>query len=217
MGDDCWVIASANGISVNTLFSLNPSTNQCVDLWTGYWICTGQAQHVNNFPTPNQGDLNAQCTRFYKIQSGDDCGTIANGAGVSLSNIYSWNPNTNDCVDLWANHFICIGTGSPGTTITTGPALPPVTEEPTTTTTAAIQTPTPTQVCIQMVQSLEGADQRLTVHQAGMVSGCVRFYKGITGYGCDEVALAMGITEAFVSFPPSIPPSTNFVKVNLSS
>ncbi|KAJ6083022.1 hypothetical protein N7467_007157 [Penicillium canescens] len=57
------------------------------------------------------------CLRFYDIQSGEGC--------VAQTDFYNWNPAVStNCAGLQASVFVCIGTASPITTITSRTPVP---------------------------------------------------------------------------------------------
>jgi LysM repeat protein len=60
-------------------------------------------------PTPTQDGIVAGCTAFYYVVSGDGCWAIANDYGISLDDLYLWNPALNgDCTGLWPTNYICV-------------------------------------------------------------------------------------------------------------
>ncbi|KAM0629154.1 hypothetical protein D7B24_005291 [Verticillium nonalfalfae] len=70
-------------------------------------------------PTPIQAGMVANCNRFYFVKDGDICVNIAASQSVSLTNLYAWNPAIGtSCGGLWANVYICVGTGTAAPTTT---------------------------------------------------------------------------------------------------
>lgn len=148
-GDTCGAIASAAGISVSDFYSWNPSVKtDCSLLFLDYYVCTGIIGGSSppttttpgngiSTPTPTQDGMTGNCNKFYKVKSGDTCGSIASSSGISLVNFYAWNPAVkSDCSLLFLDYYVCVNVI--GNTPTTAP--------PTTTTTGnGITTPTPTQ------------------------------------------------------------------------
>lgn len=59
------------------------------------------------------------CDRFAYVKTGDTCEVVANAAGISLTDFYSWNPAVgSQCGNLQANVYVCthiIGGPSPTT------------------------------------------------------------------------------------------------------
>jgi hypothetical protein len=64
--------------------------------------------------------MTCDCTKFYKVTSGDGCWQIANDNGISLDNFYAWNPTNEDCKNLFPGDNACV---AKGTTTTTKPTL----------------------------------------------------------------------------------------------
>lgn len=62
-------------------------------------------------PTPYQTGMATNCNKFHLVVSGDQCGTIASNAGISLTDFYAWNPAVGStCSTLDLNDYVCIGT-----------------------------------------------------------------------------------------------------------
>ena len=119
-------------------------------------------------PAPIHNGIVANCNKFYMVQSGDTCGSIAQKNGVRSSDVVSWNGLNSGCTDFWLDTYACVGI------IGGTPTVP----ETTTTTTAGngIQTPQPT--------------------QPGIVSNCDKFHLVGDGDTCAKIASANGITTA---------------------
>ncbi|KAJ5395035.1 uncharacterized protein N7487_009338 [Penicillium crustosum] len=65
------------------------------------------------------------CLRFNNVQSGKGCAYITSQTGVAQMDLYNWNPAVGtNCAGLQASVFVCIGTASPITTITSGTLVP---------------------------------------------------------------------------------------------
>ncbi|KAJ9318482.1 CAZyme family GH18 [Paecilomyces variotii] len=61
-------------------------------------------------PTPTQAGMVSNCKKFYYVKSGDGCQAIATAYGITLDELYTWNPALNgDCTGLWADYYICVG------------------------------------------------------------------------------------------------------------
>lgn len=116
--------------------------------------------------------MTKDCNKFYLVQSGDSCQGIVTRHGITLDDLYKWNPAVGTtCSSLWGNTHVCVGvvgfTPVPSTT-TTRPS------STSTTPGNGISTPTPT--------------------QPAMVSNCVRFYFVKSGDSCTAIASANGIS-----------------------
>lgn len=185
-GDQCGVIASDNGVSIEDFYSWNPAVGgECRTLIVGYHVCVGIIGGVPppttttgngiSTPTPTQTGMVGNCNKFHKVVSGDQCGAIADDNSISLDNFYSWNPAVgSDCRTLIVGYNVCVG-------IVGG--VPP----PTTTTTGGngIATPTPT--------------------QTGMVKNCNKFHKVVSGDSCPDLASKNSISlDNFYSWNPAV-------------
>ena len=64
---------------------------------------------VGATPVPTQDGIAVGCTAFYYVVSSDGCWAIANYHGITLDNLYLWNPAFNgDCSDLFPNYYVGI-------------------------------------------------------------------------------------------------------------
>lgn len=64
-----------------------------------------------------QSDIAAKCDSFYKVISGDSCYAVASIYGITLANLYSWNPAVgSSCAYLDVGDYVCVGvTAAPPT------------------------------------------------------------------------------------------------------
>ncbi|KAF5486479.1 LysM domain-containing protein [Colletotrichum fructicola] len=182
-GDNCDIIAQKNGITVAQLKTWNTDINAgCTNLWADYYICThvpGAAVPTTTMRTtttttaapgptvsPVMPGAAANCDRYYKIQSGDGCDSVASKAGITVAQLKAWNTEINaSCSNLWLDYYVC--THIPGAVT------------PTTTKTTA-GTPGPTN----------------TPQLPGAVGNCDKWYKIASGDTCDTVAAKNKITVA---------------------
>jgi hypothetical protein len=131
--DQCTTIARNSGISLSQFYSWNPTVGKgCETLWNGYYVCvkivgvnpigttttktttttkaTTTAGNGIATPTPIQPEMTTSCKRFHKVVDGDQCGTIASAADISLSQFIWWNPSVGgNCQSLWLGYWVCIG------------------------------------------------------------------------------------------------------------
>jgi LysM repeat protein len=111
-GDVCSNIAASYGISLSQFYAWNPYVGtSCTDMWPGYYVCvsTFEVSPVAT-PTPFQAGMVANCRKFYLVRPGDGCYNIATAYGISLTELYDWNPAVRtDCSVLLANYFVCVG------------------------------------------------------------------------------------------------------------
>ncbi|KAL3486232.1 hypothetical protein BJX62DRAFT_228928 [Aspergillus germanicus] len=132
-GDGCAAIASSKGISLSQLYAWNTNLGtMCTGLWAEYYVCvsiigvapttttktttrttttttTTQGNGVAT-PTPIQPGMTTSCRTFHKVVPGDQCGTIASKAGITLANFLRWNPGVggSGCSSLWLGYYVCI-------------------------------------------------------------------------------------------------------------
>ena len=65
--------------------------------------------HLNSNAIPS--GMATNCNKFHLVVSGDQCGTIASNAGITLANFYAWNPAVGStCAYLDLRDYVCIGT-----------------------------------------------------------------------------------------------------------
>jgi hypothetical protein len=124
-GDQCGTIASSHGISLSNFYLWNPAVGStCATLDAGDYVCvnvvggttttskptTTSAGNGVATPTPYQTGITTNCNEFHLVVSGDQCGTIASNAGITLANFYAWNPAVGStCTTLWLGYYVCIG------------------------------------------------------------------------------------------------------------
>jgi hypothetical protein len=61
-------------------------------------------------PTPIQPGMTNHCNKFQLIKVGDQCGSVASSAGISLTELYEWNPSIGrSCTSLWADTYVYVG------------------------------------------------------------------------------------------------------------
>ncbi|KAL6230075.1 hypothetical protein BDW75DRAFT_245169 [Aspergillus navahoensis] len=69
---------------------------------------------------PTQTDIVAGCQKYYTVASGDDCSTIESMFGITLAQLYDWNPSIGEtCTNLWLGYAYCVKGPSPTTKTTT--------------------------------------------------------------------------------------------------
>ncbi|PCG89476.1 hypothetical protein PENOC_106380 [Penicillium occitanis (nom. inval.)] len=72
---------------------------------------------------PTQTGVVAGCQEFFTVESGDDCSTIETEFGVTLAELYAWNPSIgSSCTNLWIGYAYCVkGPATTATTTSVGP------------------------------------------------------------------------------------------------
>lgn len=75
----------------------------CNNLLKDYYACVG----VPGAETPMPGIV-SNCSRFYKVVSGDSCDGIAQKQGITVANFRRWNTEINaGCTNLWLDALVC--------------------------------------------------------------------------------------------------------------
>lgn len=101
-GDQCGTIASSHGISLASFYAWNPAVGStCATLIAGDYVCvnviggttttasktTSTKGNGVSTPTPTQSGMTTSCKTFHDVVSGDQCGTIASNAGITLAQV----------------------------------------------------------------------------------------------------------------------------------
>lgn len=135
-GDTCDAVASRNGITVSQLKSWNTEINDsCSNLWLDYYVCTGISGATAPPSTTTSGPpestvspimpgADANCDRYYKIESGDTCDAVASKNGITVAQLKTWNTEINAaCSNLWLDYYVC--TRVPGASVPPTSTAPP--------------------------------------------------------------------------------------------
>jgi hypothetical protein len=134
-GDICSSITTKYTISFTQFYNYNPGIGKdCSTLWLGAYVCVGvigtspapttlktsttsqkpTTTSIGNgvsTPTPAQPGMVSNCKTFYFVKDGDNCSTIAKGAGISAGNFYKWNTGVgSNCETLWLGAYVCVAT-----------------------------------------------------------------------------------------------------------
>ncbi|KAG9250036.1 uncharacterized protein F5Z01DRAFT_630406 [Emericellopsis atlantica] len=185
-GDSCSIIATNNGIPLQSFVSWNPSVmSDCSGLWAEVYVCirvlgyqsttvkpssTTSAGNGIATPQPTQPNMVKNCNKFYLVEQGDNCAAIASSNGISQAQFIPWNPSVqSDCSGLWANVYACVQVvGNPTSSST----------RPSTTQDNGIATPLPT--------------------QPGIVKNCDGFHLVSSGESCASIGAKYGVIAARV-------------------
>ncbi|KAF2466140.1 uncharacterized protein BDR25DRAFT_377868 [Lindgomyces ingoldianus] len=186
--DNCNAIVATYGtFTLSDFLAWNPAVgSDCGGLWIDYYYCVGVPGTPTAKPTskppsttptksagpsPTQSGIVANCQKYYKAVSGDNCQKVVDKYGTfSLADFLKWNPAVGaDCGGLWLDYYYCVAV--PGTP-TVKPSSTSLKPTPTCNPTA----PTPT--------------------QPGAVCGCKKWHKVADGNTCDEIIKQYGITKA---------------------
>lgn len=87
--------------------------SDCHNLYPGEIVCVGVETTPPNppgCPVPVAPGLVSNCDRCYTVVSGDYCYAVAQKTGITLSQLYLWNPSlTSDCTNLQLGYNYCVG------------------------------------------------------------------------------------------------------------
>ncbi|KAL4865525.1 hypothetical protein BDV12DRAFT_200057 [Aspergillus spectabilis] len=126
-GDGCYDEATEYGVSLDDFYTWNPGVgDDCSTLQLGYYICvavsgsTGPSTTTNKsssttgsggaVPTETMPGTINSCKKYHDVISGDECWALASEYGISLDDIYTWNPAVgDDCSALQSNYYVCVG------------------------------------------------------------------------------------------------------------
>ncbi|KAF3384739.1 LysM domain-containing protein [Penicillium rolfsii] len=221
--DTCDLIVEIFGtFSKSDFLSWNPALeSDCSGLAVGDYYCvavpgspTSRTISVSSLPTPTTpANTISYCDQFWLVETIDNCTTIAIANGVSVSDLETWNPSLgSDCSGLTANTYICVGIPDNSTTTITTATTNTLTGLSTSATSSSSAT-TPT---ISASTSTLSAGPTPTPFQAGMTSGCVRFYYVETNNDCYDIALDAGIALSdFYAWNPAIKSDCSGLQANV--
>lgn len=119
-GDTCPSIVSANSITLAKFLEWNPKAgSNCNGLWANAYACVSVIGYTPTptdpgngvqTPAPIQAGMVANCKKFHYVATGQNCPDIQTKYGVTLANLYKWNPAIGpDCRGMWAEAYICVG------------------------------------------------------------------------------------------------------------
>ncbi|KAH7096027.1 LysM domain-containing protein [Paraphoma chrysanthemicola] len=119
-GEFCADIASKSGITLAQFQQWNPKAGaNCGGLWAEAYACVSIVGHTPTptqpgngiaTPTPIQSGMVNNCNKFHFVESGQNCPAIQTKYGVSLANLFRWNPAIKaDCTGMWAQTYLCVG------------------------------------------------------------------------------------------------------------
>lgn len=101
----CYDMAAVAGITLDDLYKWNPGLNgDCSGLWPGYAYCAAAPSG------PTQDGMVVGCTKYAMQKDDVFCYDMAAAAGITLDDLYRWNPALNgDCSGLWPGYSYCVG------------------------------------------------------------------------------------------------------------
>jgi hypothetical protein len=133
----------------------------------------------------------SNCNKFYLVESGDQCGTIAANEGITLTEFYSWNPAVGtNCEYLDLGDYVCVDViGVTPSQTSTETMIP-------TSTVLGDGIPTP------------------TPYQTGMVTNCDTFHLVVSGDECGDLATDYGISlTQFYNWNPAVGSSCQYLEL----
>ncbi|KAF7131457.1 hypothetical protein CNMCM5793_004682 [Aspergillus hiratsukae] len=125
-GDTCYDIAATYGITLDEFYAWNPAVgSDCSGLQASDAYCvmapatssttipaTTTTTSVTP-PAPTQAGIPSNCNAYAVTQSGDGCQVFADRNGITLAELYEWNPVlNNNCENFWLGEAYCIGVSS---------------------------------------------------------------------------------------------------------
>lgn len=116
----CADIVQKSGISLAQFQQWNPKAgSNCAGLWAEAYACVSIVGHTPtptqpgngiSTPTPIQSGMVSNCNKFHFVEKDQTCPVIQAKYGVSLANLYRWNPAIKaDCTGMWAQTYLCVG------------------------------------------------------------------------------------------------------------
>ncbi|RMJ21574.1 LysM domain-containing protein, partial [Aspergillus sp. HF37] len=96
----CASVLKENGITIAQFYQWNPEVGeQCTNLWLGYRYCisgpTASSTSTTTSPTngpqppgPTQAGEPDNCNKWHLVESGDNCYSVAQEAGITLDQFY---------------------------------------------------------------------------------------------------------------------------------
>ncbi|KAK6495929.1 hypothetical protein TWF481_002974 [Arthrobotrys musiformis] len=131
--DSCTDITSKldGSVSVEQLEEWNEAAREgCLNAWPDTWFCVGVSQVSSNTlpsivsstppfgtvflrpPSATQTNVASNCNLWHLVQNGENCKSLAAGAGggVTTQDVIEWNPAVGvNCGNLWLGYYACIG------------------------------------------------------------------------------------------------------------
>ncbi|KXG49682.1 Peptidoglycan-binding Lysin subgroup [Penicillium griseofulvum] len=126
-GDTCNSVEKDKGISAADFNKWNPDVgSDCANLQLDFYVCVGLTGSTTSIttthattaktttapgsvPSPVQSGIASNCTKYYKVKSGDTCYQLEKDNNISAANFLKWNPAVgSDCKQLELNVYVCV-------------------------------------------------------------------------------------------------------------
>ncbi|KAF7296692.1 hypothetical protein HMN09_01078200 [Mycena chlorophos] len=237
--DTCAQIAAANNITATQLLSYNPNLgNNCQSIGSavGTTICvspnggfpnvtvsggvgdpSGPASSLAPLPTPTAAGSTAACGQWAVAMEGDYCSTFALRYGVTVSDLYTLNPEINaNCTNLLATYYYCVQPYPPFATITTS-NWPPTQTNYTSMSIISYSLPPPVTTGVAATETLTpgGVPAPTNVAPGTRTAACGYYYNISSGDTIDSIANISDVsTSDLLTWNPEL--STGLPAVGLA-
>ncbi|KAK6824322.1 hypothetical protein RU639_005153 [Aspergillus parasiticus] len=144
LNDSCESIEDYFGITRQQFRFWNPSLSPSCVMTRGWSYCVAAPSSATTSTTsttatrpssppgsvtysgtaaPTQSGLTSSCTKYHLVHLRDTCYTIQDEYGnYTLEQFYSWNPSiSKGCVGIQPGYYVCVGTESRSTSVSTTP------------------------------------------------------------------------------------------------
>jgi LysM repeat protein len=160
-------------VGVSSTTTVSPTTSKAPTSKAPPTTATTSTSTKPTAPGPTQSGIISTCTTYLKANTGGSCPAFASRAGISLAQLYTWNPilgssGQNCATQFWGEEYYCVGISS-----TSPSSAPPSSQKPTSTKIAA---PGPT--------------------QTGITANCNKYLMANPGGNCVAFAQRAGISTA---------------------
>ncbi|CAI7592359.1 unnamed protein product [Penicillium pancosmium] len=129
-GDSCDAIEASAGITHSQFSEWNPYINdKCSNIWLDYYVCihvpgatttSAAPSPTDDGKPPTQSGIAANCDKFHKVSSGDQCDSIETEFKITHDQFIKWNPSISPgCTNLQLDYNVCVHV--PGAVNTHGP------------------------------------------------------------------------------------------------
>lgn len=119
-GDSCALVETKFNLTLVQFVTMNPEINSdCTNLILGEAYCVTSSNSTSGGGTNPSGPPSnlasgslSNCTSYYTVVSGDDCGPIEGKFKIAPSDFFRWNPEVNTaCSNIAVGEAYCVGGG----------------------------------------------------------------------------------------------------------